>query len=86
MTDEEKKQKLRDAGWRYSSRGPCKVAGCNVTVEFWITPSKKGVPLDYIGLMPHWFSCRGVVKKKPRPRPVQLSLLQIMEQTAPEGK
>lgn len=70
MSDEEKKQKLRDAGWRFSAARPCKVAGCTARVEYWIDPGKKGVVLDYIGLRPHWSSCAGR-KAKQQPKPVQ---------------
>jgi len=85
MTDEEKKQKLRAAGWRYSATRPCKVAGCAAMVEYWVTPSKKGVALDYIGLRPHWFTCRGSHRKRARPAK-QLGLFQILEQSEPEGQ
>ena len=83
MTDEEKRKMLWDRGWRFSDRIPCKVAGCAAMVEYWVTPGKKGVALDYIGLAPHWISCVGSNRKRVRER-VQLVLFQILEQSEPE--
>lgn len=83
MTDEEKKKMLRARGWRFSADGHCKVAGCGAMVEYWVTPGKKGVALDYIGLQPHWISCFGS-RRKGAQKPKQLGLFQIMEQSEPE--
>jgi hypothetical protein len=85
MTDQEKRKMLWDRGWRFSDRIPCKVAGCAAMVEYWITPGKKGVALDYIGLAPHWISCVGSNRKRARPAK-QLGLFQILEQSEPEGE
>jgi hypothetical protein len=70
MNDEEKKTRLRAAGWRFSAHGHCKVAGCTAMVEYWIQPGGKGAVLDYIGSRPHWFSC--AARKRKRPAPIQL--------------
>jgi hypothetical protein len=85
VTDEEIRQQLRDRGYKFSDRAPCKIAGCVAMVEYWVSPSKKGVILDYIGLRQHWCNCVGSNRKRARPK-TQLGLFQIMEQSDPEGK
>ena len=74
MTDWERKQRLRDAGWKYSSTGPCRE--CGELLEFWIAPGKRGARLDYIGLRLHECKAAAAKRKLKKPAPVQLSFLE----------
>jgi hypothetical protein len=76
MIDMEKRARLFRAGWNYKGRGPCTVKGCTQIVEWWVTPSKKGVAMNYIGLAIHRTTCTGTPKTKLREAPVQIGLFE----------
>jgi hypothetical protein len=64
MSDEEKRDRLVRAGWQCRGKGRCKVEGCTALVEYWQDNHKNVTIRDYVGLAPHWVSCKGTTKGK----------------------
>lgn len=63
---------LASAGYHFSGYGICK--GCGASIEWWITPSHKNIPLNYrrsrsSAVVPHHSICPNVEQFR-RPKQV----------------
>jgi hypothetical protein len=63
MVDHMKRAEFFRTGWQFKASGQCKVEGCNALVEYW-QRGKEITIRDFIGMSPHWTTCRGTTKKK----------------------
>lgn len=46
---------LEEQGYRFNDTGVCR--GCQATIEWWITPQNRPMPLDPGTFKPHWATC-----------------------------
>jgi len=46
---------LVKAGYKHDGDAQCK--GCGASIEWWVTPRNKKIPMDFGTANPHWMTC-----------------------------